>query len=146
MLSSTGVPRPGTQASIVDQRIPVTARIALVAGALFAFLAVGLGAFGAHALKARLSTDALAVWQTAVLYHGWHALALVGVGAVLLQRPGAGGFTCAAWLFGAGILLFSGSLYALALTGLRTLGMVTPVGGVLFLAGWLAFAWGAWHA
>jgi len=124
----------------------VTARIALVAGALFAFLAVGLGAFGAHALKARLPTDALAVWQTAVLYHGWHALALVGVGAVLLQRPGTSGFTCAAWLFGAGILLFSGSLYALALTGVRSLGIVTPVGGALFLAGWLAFAWGAWRA
>jgi uncharacterized membrane protein YgdD (TMEM256/DUF423 family) len=124
----------------------VTARTALVAGALFAFLAVGLGAFGAHALKARLSTDALGVWQTAVLYHGWHALALIGVGAVLLQRPGVAGFVCAAWLFGAGIMLFSGSLYALALTGVKTLGIVTPVGGLLFLAGWLAFAWGAWRA
>ena len=121
----------------------MTARIALVAGALFAFLAVGLGAFGAHALKARLPADALAVWQTAVLYHGWHALALVGAGAVLLQRPGASGVTCAAWLFCAGIILFSGSLYALALTGVKGLGAVTPFGGLAFLVGWGWLAYSA---
>ncbi len=120
----------------------MTARTALVMGALFAFTAVALGAFGAHALKARLSADALAIWQTAVLYHGWHALALFGVGAVLLARPDAASFTWAAWLFAVGIVLFSGSLYVLALTGVRTLGAVTPVGGVLFLGGWLAAAWG----
>jgi len=123
----------------------MTARTALVLGALFAFMAVALGAFGAHALKSRFPPDALAVWQTGVLYHGWHALALIGVGAMLLQRPGAAGFAWAAWLFTAGIVLFSGSLYALVLTGARSLGAITPVGGVAFLAGWLAFACGAWR-
>ena len=121
----------------------MTARTALVMGALFAFAAVGLGAFGAHALKARLSADALAIWQTAVLYHGWHALALFGVGAVLLARPDAAPIAWAAWLFAAGIVLFSGSLYALALTGVRALGAVTPLGGLGFLAGWALFAWAA---
>ena len=124
----------------------MSARAALVLGALFAFAAVAQGAFGAHALKARLAADALGVWQTAVLYHGWHALALVAVGVAMLQRPNAAGFAWAAWLFAAGIVLFSGSLYALALTGVRGLGAVTPVGGLAFLAGWLAFAWGAWRA
>ena len=124
----------------------MTARTALVMGALFAFAAVGLGAFGAHALKARLSADALAIWQTTVLYHGWHALALFGVGAVLLARPDAAPFAWAAWLFAAGIVLFSGSLYALAFTGVKALGAITPVGGLLLLAGWLAAAWGGWRA
>jgi uncharacterized membrane protein YgdD (TMEM256/DUF423 family) len=124
----------------------MTARTALVMAALFAFAAVGLGAFGAHALKARLSADALAIWQTAVLYHGWHALALFGVGAVLLARPDAASFAWAAWLFAAGIVLFSGSLYALAFTGVKALGAITPVGGLLFLAGWLAAAWGGLRA
>jgi len=124
----------------------MTARTALVVGALFAFAAVGLGAFGAHALKARLSADALAIWQTAVLYHGWHALALFGVGAVLLARPDAAPFAWAAWLFAAGIVVFSGSLYALAFTGVKALGAITPVGGLLLLAGWLAAAWGGWRA
>jgi len=124
----------------------MTARTALVVGALFAFAAVGLGAFGAHALKARLSADALAIWQTAVLYHGWHALALFGVGAVLLARPDAAPFAWAAWLFAAGIVVFSGSLYALAFTGVKPLGAITPVGGLLLLAGWLAAAWGGWRA
>jgi len=124
----------------------MTARTALVMGALFAFAAVALGAFGAHALKARLSADALAIWQTAVLYHGWHALALFGVGAVLLTRPDAAPFAWAAWLFAAGTVLFSGSLYALAFTGVKALGAITPVGGLLFLAGWLAAAWGGWRA
>ena len=124
----------------------MTARTALVMGALFAFAAVALGAFGAHALKARLSADALAIWQTAVLYHGWHALALFGVGAVLLARPDAAPLAWSAWLFAAGIVLFSGSLYALAFTGVKALGAITPVGGVLFLAGWLAAAWGGWRA
>jgi uncharacterized membrane protein YgdD (TMEM256/DUF423 family) len=123
----------------------MTPRIAYVLGALFAFAAVACGAFGAHALKARLTTDALAIWQTAVLYHGWHALAICIAGVALAQRPDVA-FAWAAWLFVAGIALFSGSLYALALTGAKSLGAVTPIGGVAFLAGWLAFAWGAWRA
>ena len=124
----------------------MTARLALVIGALLALAAVALGAFGAHALKARLTPDLSAVWQTAVQYHGWHALALLACGLLLMQRPEAGAIALAAWLFIAGVLLFSGSLYALALTGTRGLGAVTPLGGVAFLAGWAAFAWGAWSA
>ena len=113
-------------------------------GALLALAAVALGAFGAHALRARLTPDMTAVWQTAVQYHGWHALALIAVGLVLMHRPDAGAVALAGWLFVAGVLLFSGSLYVLALTGTRALGAVTPVGGLAFLAGWAAFAWGAW--
>ena len=123
----------------------MTARLALTMGALLALAAVALGAFGAHALKGRLEPDMASVWQTAVQYHGWHALALVAVGLLLLQRPGAGAVAAAAWLFAAGVVLFSGSLYLLALTGTRGLGAVTPIGGFAFLAGWAAFAWGAWR-
>lgn len=97
------------------------------------FLAVGLGAFGAHALKGALQTnDTTEVWKTAVLYHFVHALALL----VLAVLPGAS--RAAAGLFLAGIVLFSGSLYLLALTNIKWLGAVTPLGGLCFLAGWLA--------
>jgi uncharacterized membrane protein YgdD (TMEM256/DUF423 family) len=124
----------------------MTARLALtLAGALLA-LAVALGAFGAHALRARLSPDMSAVWQTAVQYHAWHALGLAAAGLVLLQRPGATGMALAGWLFVAGLVVFSGSLYAMALTGLRSLGAVTPLGGAAFIAGWIVFAWAAWKA
>jgi uncharacterized membrane protein YgdD (TMEM256/DUF423 family) len=95
-----------------------------------------LGAFGAHALKDRLGADALAVWQAAVQYHFWHALALL---AVALAGSGPW-FKTAGWLLIAGILLFSGSLYALALGAPRVLGIVTPVGGLALILGWLAFA------
>jgi uncharacterized membrane protein YgdD (TMEM256/DUF423 family) len=122
----------------------MTARFALVLAALLLFVAVALGAFGAHALKARLAPDLQAVWQTAVQYHAWHALALLATGVVMLVKPEAG-FALAGWLFVAGIVLFSGSLYALALSGVRGLGAVTPFGGVTFLAGWIAFAWSAWR-
>jgi len=124
----------------------LSARLALTLAALLLFAAVGLGAFGAHALKARLAPDMQAIWQTAVQYHAWHALGLLAVGLFTMQRPGAPGASLAAWLFVAGIVLFSGSLYALALSGVRGLGAVTPFGGVAFLAGWLAFAWAAWRA
>jgi len=120
----------------------MSARIALTLAAVLLFLAVALGAFGAHALKARLTPDLQAVWQTAVQYHAWHALALLATGVLLVARPDAR-VGLAAWLFVAGIVLFSGSLYAMALTGARGLGAVTPVGGFAFLVGWLAFAWGA---
>jgi uncharacterized membrane protein YgdD (TMEM256/DUF423 family) len=124
---------------------PMTARFALTLGALLAFAAVALGAFGAHALKARLGPDMTQVWQTAVQYHGWHALAIVAAGLVLLHRPDAAAIAIAAWLFVAGVVLFSGSLYLLAFTGTRVLGAITPLGGAAFLAGWAAFAWGAWR-
>jgi uncharacterized membrane protein YgdD (TMEM256/DUF423 family) len=124
----------------------LSARLALTLAASLLFAAVGLGAFGAHALKARLAPDMQAIWQTAVQYHAWHALGLLAVGLFTMQRPDAAGLSLAGWLFVAGIVLFSGSLYALALTGVRSLGAVTPFGGVAFLAGWLAFAWAAWRA
>ena len=123
----------------------MSARLSLTLAALLLFAAVGLGAFGAHALKARLAPDMQGIWQTAVQYHAWHALGLLAVGLFTVQRPDAPGASLAAWLFVAGIALFSGSLYALALSGLRGLGAVTPFGGVAFLAGWLAFAWAAWR-
>lgn len=93
-----------------------------------------LGAFGAHALKMRLTAEALSVWQTAAQYHFWHALALL---AVALAGTGPW-FQAAGWLFFAGVLLFSGSLYALALG--VPLGLVTPLGGVALILGWVAFA------
>src|SRR4051812_33907567 len=107
----------------------MTARFALSVAALLAFLAVALGAFGAHALRARLAPDMQAVWQTAVQYHAWHALALFGVGLLILHFPDRVGLGWAAWLFIAGIALFSGSLYALALSGVKNFGAVTPIGG-----------------
>ena len=111
-------------------------RLALVAGAALAGLAVALGAFGAHALKAWLSPQALGWWETAVQYQMWHALGLILAGA--LPRPRLG---LPAALLGAGTLLFSGSLYLMALTDLRWLGAVTPLGGAAMIAGWALLAW-----
>ena len=119
------------------------ARFALVLGALAMALAVALGAFGAHALKARLAPEALDIWRTGVTYHAWHALALVAVGLLMLHAPGSGALRVAGWLFAAGIVLFGGSLYALALGAPRALGALTPFGGLAFIAGWVAFAIGA---
>lgn len=124
----------------------MTARLALTLAALLLFAAVGLGAFGAHALKGRIAPDMQAIWQTAVQYHAWHALGLLAIGLYTMHRPDAPSIGLAAWLFVAGIALFSGSLYALALSGVRALGAITPFGGAAFLAGWLAFAWAAWRA
>ncbi|HEV8584998.1 MAG TPA: DUF423 domain-containing protein [Methylomirabilota bacterium] len=118
-------------------------RVFLGLGAVSAFGAVALGAFGAHALRARLVPDMLSVFEVGVRYQLYHALALLAVGAVAGRLPG-GAVAAAGWLFVAGTVLFSGSLYLLALTGHRWLGAVTPLGGVAFLAGWAALAWGAW--
>ena len=109
------------------------------------FVAVALGAFGAHALRASVGADRLAVWQTAVQYQAWHALALCGVGLLGLQRPGTPMLRWAAGAFAIGIVLFCGSLYALTLTGVRGLGVITPIGGVAFLAGWALLAVGIWR-
>lgn len=103
------------------------------AGAALMLIDVALGAFGAHALKNRLSPEMLAVFETGVRYQAYHALALLLLAA--LRGPDRAG-----WCFLAGIVLFSGSLYALALTGARWLGAITPLGGLLFLAGWLFLA------
>jgi uncharacterized membrane protein YgdD (TMEM256/DUF423 family) len=116
-------------------------------GAVAMFLAVALGAFGAHALKARLAPDLLAVWQTAVQYHFWHALALIAIGILIaLALPGSALLRWAGWLMVAGILLFSGSLYALALSGVRSLGAVTPFGGVAWIAAWVLLAVAVWKS
>jgi len=122
----------------------MSARVFALAGALLAFAAVAAGAFGAHALKSRLAADALAVFETAVRYHLVHALALFVVAWASTQWPGRTTQT-SGWLFIAGIVLFSGSLYLLALTGQRGFGVITPVGGLCLLAGWLALAWSAWR-
>ena len=110
-----------------------------LAGALSAFLAVAAGAFGAHALRARLSADLLAVFETAARYQMYHALALLAVAILAARWPGMP-LRAAGWLFIGGTVVFSGSLYLLALTGTRWLGAITPLGGLLFLAGWLALA------
>jgi uncharacterized membrane protein YgdD (TMEM256/DUF423 family) len=108
-------------------------------GAVSAFLAVAAGAFGAHALRARLAPDLLAIFETGARYQMFHALALVLI-ALLAARQPTGALTLAGWMFVLGTLLFSGSLYALALTGVRALGAITPLGGLCFLAGWVALA------
>ena len=119
-------------------------RVFTVCGALSAFGAVAAGAFGAHALKTRLSTELLAVFETAARYQMYHALALIAV-AWAMSRWATPQLRAAGWLFLAGTILFSGSLYLLALTGARGLGAVTPFGGLCFLAGWLLLAVGVWR-
>lgn len=104
-------------------------------GAASAFLGVALGAFGAHGLADRVSAERLAVWETAAHYHLVHALALLAVAWATTRWPGRLA-TAAGWLFVAGTVLFSGSLYLLTLSGIGWLGAVTPLGGVAFLAGW----------
>jgi len=120
--------------------MPTSARILLVLGAVFAIAGVGMGAFGAHALKARLSPEMLGVWRTAVQYHLFHALGLIAVGLAALHLPRSILLQSSGWAMGAGILLFSGSLYALALSGPKWLGALTPLGGTAFLLAWALFA------
>jgi uncharacterized membrane protein YgdD (TMEM256/DUF423 family) len=120
-------------------------RLFAVLGALSALVAVGLGAFAAHGLRGHLSDAMLAVFETGVRYHMYHALALLAVGWAAGRWPGLP-VLLAGWLFVAGTLVFSGSLYALSTGGPRWLGAVTPVGGFAFLLGWLALAWAAWSA
>jgi uncharacterized membrane protein YgdD (TMEM256/DUF423 family) len=116
----------------------------LLFGAVCGFLAVALGAFAAHALKSILSPGMLEVFRTGVEYQATHALALVLVG-LLGARGHDRLLGVSGWAFASGILLFSGSLYLLALTGARWLGAVTPFGGVAFLVGWAALAAYAWR-
>jgi uncharacterized membrane protein YgdD (TMEM256/DUF423 family) len=110
-------------------------------GALSALISVAAGAFGAHALRTRLSADMLTVFETGARYQMYHALGLLAVAWAAARWPGPAG--AAGWLFVAGTLLFCGSLYLLALTGHRWLGAITPVGGLAFILGWAALAWGA---
>ncbi len=116
--------------------LTTSARFFLVAGALGGGLAVAAGAFGAHALRGRLPDSLLAVYHTASQYQMYHSLALLLVGFLIVRWPGYRSLTMSGWLLLAGMVLFSGSLYALALSGVRPLGMITPLGGALLLAGW----------
>jgi len=118
-------------------------RLFMLLGSGYAFLAVAFGAFGSHSLKAILEPNMLAVFETGVRYQMYHALGLLFVGWASRQFPAAS-FHVAGWLFTAGIVLFSGSLYLLTLFGARWLGAVTPLGGVCFLLGWGVVAWQAW--
>jgi len=118
----------------------------LTFGALFAFLAVALGAFGAHGLKTMLTPQALAVWHTAVQYQMFHALALLIIGLLARFLPDAGMLVWAVRSMIVGIVLFCGSLYLLAVTGIGKLGMITPFGGVAFLLGWLFLLVAVWNA
>ncbi|HEY0195833.1 MAG TPA: DUF423 domain-containing protein [Kofleriaceae bacterium] len=118
---------------MVDARSPL-----IPLGALNAALAVAAGAFGAHGLQGRLDDKALSVFETAARYHMYHALAIILVGIVAGTVPKA---QTAGWLFQVGIVLFSGSLYALATSGVKLLGAVTPFGGLAFLIGWAWLAW-----
>jgi len=129
-----------------------SARALTTAGLLLA-LATACGAFGAHTLKGQLSAERLQLWDTAVRYHLFQALGLIGVGLTLRALEGGAGVVsaapalrAAAALIVSGIILFSGSLYALALGAPRTLGVLTPLGGLAWIAAWLLFAWGVWRA
>ena len=117
-------------------------RLFSAVGAISGLLGVAAGAFGAHALRARLGADLLATFETGARYQMYHALALLGV-AWLSTRTAVPQVVWAGWLFIAGTIVFSGSLYALTLTGQRWLGAVTPLGGLAFLAGWACVAWAA---
>lgn len=119
-------------------------RLHLMLSAFFGFTGVALGAFAAHGLKSRLSAEYLAVFQTGVHYQMIHALALFGVALLSLHAPSRV-LNVAGGAFILGILLFSGSLYALTLVGIGKLGIITPIGGVAFLVGWLCLGLSAWR-
>jgi uncharacterized membrane protein YgdD (TMEM256/DUF423 family) len=117
-------------------------RVFLALGALSALVAVAAGAFGAHALRNRLAPDTLSVFEISARYQMYHALALLAVAWVVSRWP-SGAAVTAGWLFVAGTVIFSGSLYLLSLTGQRWLGVITPLGGLAFILGWAALAWAA---
>ena len=120
-------------------------RVFFAIGSVSAFIGVAMGAFAAHGLKGRLDAEMLAIFETAARYQMYGAFALIAAAWAQTRWPGAAA-TAAGWLFVAGSVLFSGSLYALSLTGVRWLGAVTPFGGVALLAGFLCLAWAAWSA
>jgi uncharacterized membrane protein YgdD (TMEM256/DUF423 family) len=119
-------------------------RIFVILGALSGLIAVAAGAFGAHTLRNRVSEDLLATFETGARYQMYHALALLFAAWAVTRWPGPL-TTAAGWLFVAGTLIFSGSLYGLTLTGARWLGAITPLGGVAFIVGWLCLALAAWR-
>jgi len=119
-------------------------KLFLMLGSISGFLSVALGAFGAHALKEKLDEYSLGIFHTGVTYQTTHALALVLFALLLKWYPDSSGLVWAGWCFVAGTLIFSGSLYTLAMTGIKVLGAITPIGGVLFLVGWALLAILAW--
>lgn len=120
-------------------------RLFFVLGSLFAGLGVGLGAFAAHQLESTLSAADLAIFETGVRYQMYHAFGLLVVAGALARWPDSTTAVAAGWLFTAGIVLFSGSLYMLVITGPRWLGAITPLGGTAFVVGWALLAWTAWR-
>ena len=110
-------------------------------GSINLMLAVILGAVGAHGLKARVTAEQLTWWHTGVNYHFWHALGLFGIGLLLLNMPALNAAKSAGWLLQIGIVIFSGSLYAMTLGAPRWFGAITPLGGLALIAGWAVLAW-----
>ncbi len=120
------------------------AKLFISLASISGMLAVAFGAFGAHALKNRLDDYALGVYQTAVQYHFYHSLALLAVGVIALSQPHGALLRSSGWLFLLGIIVFSGSLYLLSISGIRWLGAVTPLGGLAFIAAWGCLAAASW--
>lgn len=120
------------------------AKLFLTLASLSGMLAVMLGAFGAHGLKSRLSEQSLSVFETAVQYHFYHSLALLAVGLIAISQPQIALLKSSGWLFVIGIVVFSGSLYLLSMTGIRWLGAITPLGGLAFIGGWACLAAASW--
>jgi len=120
------------------------AKLFITLASLSAMLAVVFGAFGAHALKHRLDAYALGVFETAVQYHFYHSLALLAVGVIALSQPQTALLKTSGWMFFLGILVFSGSLYLLSISGVRWLGAITPLGGLAFIGGWACLAAAGW--
>lgn len=118
-------------------------RLFFAIGSLFAFLGVALGAFAAHALRSSLGADMLSIFEVGVRYQMYHAFALLAVGWAYTRWPGRF-VTASGWFFVVGTALFSGSIYALSVSGARWLGAITPIGGCALLAGWLCLAWAVW--
>lgn len=126
--------------------MPITAKLFLILGGFSALLAVMLGAFGAHALKKLLTADMMTIFETAVQYHFYHALGLLTIGLLTLHLPTSLWLRWSGWLMLIGIVVFSGSLYALTLSGQRWLGAITPIGGTAFIAAWLIMLIGVYRS
>ncbi len=120
------------------------AKLFITLASLSGMFAVGLGAFGAHALREKLDEYSMGVFETAVQYHFYHSLALLAVGVIALSQPQTAMLKSSGWLFLVGIVIFSGSLYVLSMTGVRWLGAITPLGGLAFIAGWACLAATGW--
>ena len=116
-------------------------KLIIILAGMNGFLAVSIGAFAAHMLRDRLSPELLNTFQTGVQYHMYHALALLGIGVMMLNFPASNLLRISAYLMMSGILLFSGSLYLLSITGIQWLGAITPLGGLCFLTAWALIVW-----